>query len=538
MSKKALTLQIFPLHKTFSTTPSKELALIRITASSELSGPQPSLSTILALDTSGSMQGAPLQQVIRSAIRLADLLSDSDSLGVVAFDSAARQVSPLRRLNETSRKQIQREVMSLIANGNTNISHGLSTGALLFPNQGPSERQVILLMSDGQPNVGSITKEALSQETAFIKARNVSVSSLGFGKGHNEDILSGIAQAGGGRYHFISDPSSSENTFAKALGAQRDIVAQNVRLSLKPSEGIEITKIWGDPKTSFGGDGLRIPLQDLITSDELNIIVEIQTSALTTNTNWSPLRAKVSWSVPGQSKEQSTVTDAFVAIATGPSANALVEVLAHLAITRAAELRDQARVFSDKKDFKSALQVFERAKGLIEEVSEFSDHTALRDAWEALVDDIEMMKRIPDDSQYQNYRRSQKDYNDFAAGGLIARSQAVMSPSARVLSNQASGTSAPKIRVWIQKNTEAPVPHEFQQTEIVLGRTPDCGITLSSANISRRHAQILYHDSFYWLIDLGSSNGVFHNHAKVEKIKLSPGIKATLGEFSLWIEFI
>ena len=120
----------------------------------------------------------------------------------------------------------------------------------------------------------------------------------------------------------------------------------------------------------------------------------------------------------------------------------------------------------------------------------------------------------------------------------MARSQAVMSPSARVLSNRASGALVPKIRVWVQKNTEAPVPHEFQQTEIVLGRTPDCGIVLSSSNISRRHAQILYHDSFYWLMDLGSSNGVFSNHTKVEKIKLSPGLKALMGEFTLWIEFI
>jgi Ca-activated chloride channel homolog len=538
MSKEALSIQIFPLHKTFSTTPSKELALIRIKAYSELSGPQPNLSTILALDTSGSMQGAPLQQVIRSAIRLSELLSDNDSLGVVSFDSAARQVSPLRKLNALSRRQILQEVMGLIANGNTNISHGLSTGALLLPPQAPNERQIILLMSDGQPNVGSITKDTLAQETAFIKARNVSVSSLGFGKAHNEDILSGIAQAGGGRYHFISDPASSENTFAKALGAQRDIAAQNVRLAIKPAEGIEITKIWGDPKTSFGGDGLRIALQDLITSDELNIIVELQTSALSANTNWSPLRAKVSWSGAGQSEEHSAVKDAFVTIAAGLPTNVQVEVLAHLAITRAAELREQASAFSDKKDFKSALQVFERAKGLIEEVPEFNDHTALRDAWEALVDDIEMMKKIPDDSQYRSYQRSKKDYNDFAAGGLVARSQAIMSPSARGLSNRASGASVPKIRVWVQKNTEAPVPHEFQQTEITLGRTPDCGIALSSTNISRRHAQILYHDSFYWLIDLGSSNGVFYNQAKSEKIKLSPGAKATLGEFSLWIEFI
>jgi Ca-activated chloride channel family protein len=530
-----LSLQAIPLHKTFASSPGKELVLIRIKAPTELVGERPSLSAILALDTSGSMQGTPLQQVIRSAIRLSEILSDKDSLGVVAFDSSARQVSPLRRLNASSRAQLQQEVRSLVANGNTNISQGISTSALMFPNSEPLDRNIILVMSDGQPNVGSTTKEMLSQEASFIKGKNISISSLGFGRGHNEDILSGLAQAGGGRYNFIDDPAAAENTFAKALGAQRDIAAQNVRLAIQPSEGVEIVKIWGDPKTSFGGDGLRIPLQDLIAADELNIIVELQTSSLAESVNWSPLRAKVSWSAPGSKEEQSVKTEVFVAVSSSVS-HPQLEVQAHIAITRAAELRDQAKALSDKRDFKGALAVFEKAKQLIEEVPEFSDHGALRDAWEVLIDDIEMMKKIPDEAIYQKYKRTQKDYNDFAVGGLNARSQAVMSPSARLFSNQAAGMFAPKIRVWLRKGNEAPSALEFQQTEISIGRTKDCEVCLASSNVSRRHAQILFHDGAYWVMDLGSSNGIFYNGVKIEKVKLAPGVVVAVGEFSLWIE--
>jgi Ca-activated chloride channel homolog len=533
MSQETLSLQILPLHPSFAKAPARELVLMRITATKELVGPRPRLSAILVLDVSGSMQGEPIAQVRRSAERLAEILAEDDALGVVAFESNARQVSALCRVGE-GRGSLKRAVGALVAGGNTNLSGGMSLAALMFPPRAEDERQILLVMSDGQPNVGSTTRAALSQEAALIKGRGVAISSLGFGSSHNEDILVGVAEAGGGRYSFVSDPTLAESSFAKALGAQRDVVAQGVRLSLQPGEGVEIVKLWGDPKTSFGADGLRVPLQDLIAGDELNIIVELQVSP-PAEPGFAPLRARLAWTGIGAREERYAQAALEVALSSGGAREEHHEVRAHLAITRAAELRTEARGYSDRRDFSGARQVLERAKAALEEVPEFMDHPALHDAWEALIDDIEMMKKIPSEADYQSYRRSQRDYNDFAAGGLNAKQQAVLTPSARAMSDRAA-KDLPTLRLWYTLPGGAPQVLSFQQAEITLGRTPDCEVQLSSPSVSRRHARILFRDGAYWLFDLGSSNGVTYNNLRIDKQPLTPGVRFKVGEVELWIE--
>src|SRR5262245_36963652 len=76
---------------------------------------RPRLTAVLALDVSYSMEGEPLAQVIHSTQRIADILSDDDALGVVAFDGGARTVSPVRQLDAAARREIKREVAALAA---------------------------------------------------------------------------------------------------------------------------------------------------------------------------------------------------------------------------------------------------------------------------------------------------------------------------------------------------------------------------------------------------------------------------------------
>jgi len=46
---------------------------------------------------------------------------------------------------------------------------------------------------------------------------------------------------------------------------------------------------------------------------------------------------------------------------------------------------------------------------------------------------------------------------------------------------------------------------------LTIGRASDCDIVLTDRRISRRHAQIRWDGTRYWLVDLGSKNGTFVN---------------------------
>src|SRR4051794_11793901 len=102
-----MTLEATPCHRVLVPgRQTKEHLLLRVRAAASARGPRPKLSAVLVPDAWGSMQGEPLEHAIRSAERLAKILDDDDSLGVVAFEDEARTVSPLRPLGPAFRDEV------------------------------------------------------------------------------------------------------------------------------------------------------------------------------------------------------------------------------------------------------------------------------------------------------------------------------------------------------------------------------------------------------------------------------------------------
>jgi pSer/pThr/pTyr-binding forkhead associated (FHA) protein len=48
-------------------------------------------------------------------------------------------------------------------------------------------------------------------------------------------------------------------------------------------------------------------------------------------------------------------------------------------------------------------------------------------------------------------------------------------------------------------------------------------------NVSRRHAEIRHEEGGYWIVDLGSTNGVTVNGERVERARLQPDDEILLG---------
>jgi len=70
---------------------------------------------------------------------------------------------------------------------------------------------------------------------------------------------------------------------------------------------------------------------------------------------------------------------------------------------------------------------------------------------------------------------------------------------------------------------------EVKQRRVVIGRSRDCDIQLADTNVSRRHAELRQEGASYWIVDLGSTNGIEVNGKRVKRAKLSDGDTITLG---------
>lgn len=71
------------------------------------------------------------------------------------------------------------------------------------------------------------------------------------------------------------------------------------------------------------------------------------------------------------------------------------------------------------------------------------------------------------------------------------------------------------------------------QRETTIGRSKDSHVSLKEAKVSRQHAVIRKEKNDWLVVDLQSSNGVFVNGARVEKVKLASGDHIQIGSFVL-----
>lgn len=489
---------------------------------------RPRLSTMLALDVSGSMQGQPLEHVVRSAERILELLADGDSVGVVAFSSNATLTAPLSPLVPASRRRVQDALRRLTAEGGTNISSGMNCAADQFPQRASGEQQLVLLLSDGQPNVGPSSPRELASEAGRIRARGVAVSTLGYGAHHDEKVLINIAELGGGRYAFVSEPQLAEASFVQALGAQLDVVLEAPLLVLTPSEDADIVRVLGEYRTSIGADGLRVPLRNLIAGDELNLVVEMRVRAWREG-DWRLLYATLT----GQDAERgaSFHAKAQAGLAVASEDQTDLDALAMVGVALADEQRTKARGIADRGDFRGAAALLKQALQVIEQTPGFQRGKGdrLDDAYDALLDDVTVYEQHPDAERYAHYTKAQQDFHSLSKGGASYR---MMSPTAQVM-NATRNAQAPSVapaRLVVEAGPQVGRRHPLDEGRVVIGRGVSCDLPVASPNLSRQHAMVERLDDGFWLVDMGSTNGVVVKGRRVQRHLLLPGDQFELGD--------
>jgi hypothetical protein len=78
--------------------------------------------------------------------------------------------------------------------------------------------------------------------------------------------------------------------------------------------------------------------------------------------------------------------------------------------------------------------------------------------------------------------------------------------------------------------------HELSKGRILIGRSRECDLTVDDPNVSRRHAEVRQENGAFWIVDLGSTNGVEVNGERVERARLKPDDTIVLGTTELRFE--
>lgn len=163
----------------------------------------------LALDVSGSMQGAKLDQARSAAIQMITDLRETDRANVILFNSFLRRFreEPVPMTAE-NRRDALRFVADATATGGTALGDVIEAIS-----QAPTTRgrpSIAVVLTDGLPSVGKTDPGDIVRAARVAGNRSMQVWTFGVGHDVDAALLDGVAAATGARCEIFRDKEEIE----------------------------------------------------------------------------------------------------------------------------------------------------------------------------------------------------------------------------------------------------------------------------------------------------------------------------------------
>jgi uncharacterized protein YegL len=195
------------------------------------------ISALLALDTSGSMVGAPIAAARDAASNFVGTLGPVDEVAVVSFADRVVVASPYTQ----DFRVAQTSVSTLGAVGNTALYQAVSDTSSWASQRG-SERRVIILLSDGA-DFGGVSSATRQQSIDAASQARVPFYVIGLGSQIDRQYLQDLTTATRGRL-FVAPSSTQLRQIFSEIGRQvRTQYAVTLDLSSTPIEGDVLAKL-------------------------------------------------------------------------------------------------------------------------------------------------------------------------------------------------------------------------------------------------------------------------------------------------------
>jgi len=167
----------------------------------------------LVVDTSGSMQDSNKIILTRAALHafVSQVQGDRDQVGVIAFSDSARVLRSLQPLDEAGRSELSRTIDSLEADGNTALLDGIWEAYTELQARGsPESINAIVVMTDGLENNSRHSFVELERRLSRGDDVPVIVFAIAFGDDADADLMSQIAELGGGQFRRAGETDIEE----------------------------------------------------------------------------------------------------------------------------------------------------------------------------------------------------------------------------------------------------------------------------------------------------------------------------------------
>jgi Ca-activated chloride channel family protein len=194
----------------------------------------PPANLVFLVDVSGSMHSPDKLPLLKSGLKLlVQKLRAQDRVALVVYAGNTGVV--LEPTPGDQKGKILAALEGLTAGGSTNGGAGIKL-AYAMAEQGYIKNGInrVLLATDGDFNVGTVSFEALKNLVEEKRKTGVSLTTLGFGTGnYNDRLMEQLADTGNGNYAYIDNLNEANKVLVSEMSATLETIAKDVKIQIE-----------------------------------------------------------------------------------------------------------------------------------------------------------------------------------------------------------------------------------------------------------------------------------------------------------------
>ncbi len=333
------------------------------------------INLAIVLDKSGSMSSNDkMENAKQGAIEIIERLSRDDIVSVIIYDNSPRVLVSAQPLK--NKDKIIRLIKSIRANGSTALYGGVTLGAQEVREYFSGEYlNRIILLSDGLANVGPQSTEELAHLGIMLNKEEISVTTIGVGVDYNEDLMTALAQKGGGNAYFAYNSDELPKIFAEEIGEAMTVSARKVK--------IRVDCLTARPLDVIGREGrvgekeMEVTIGTLYAKNDKYALFSLEVGPQKKGKVVKVARVYVEYVDPFNNRKQSLQQN--VTLTCTKDKNLVEEsrdrsILKDFALTRTSEIKSEAVRLADKGKYDEAAKILKTQSIELEKVSRECDN--------------------------------------------------------------------------------------------------------------------------------------------------------------------
>lgn len=232
----AIVLDSAPMPEWYDAGDATEIMRVGLQTRTEPDTERADVNLTFVIDVSGSMEEDDRIGVVRDSLHtLIDGLRPNDSVAIVTYSDDSDVLQGMTDVGDG--EELHDAIDDLQAGGSTNMQAGLEDGYDLAAEVYDAEKDNrVILLSDGEANVGITEHDAMLDEIGEEIAEGVTLLTVGVGDSYNQEMLEQLADNGDGWAVYFATEEEAEEVFSERLTSTLGVTARDAKVQVTFNE--------------------------------------------------------------------------------------------------------------------------------------------------------------------------------------------------------------------------------------------------------------------------------------------------------------